>query len=55
MLVLYDECRVKYSQLLCVLDQVAHFTVLLAQLLDLKVALENFGLSCLLLLRKRLL
>ena len=50
MLILDDQSCIENSQLLSVLDQIAHFAVLFAQLLHLQVALKYLRLRGLLLL-----
>ena len=44
-LILNYECGIQDCKLLCILYEIAQFTVLLSQLLDLEVALEDFSLS----------
>ena len=53
MFILNYECGVQYGKLLRILYEIAQFTVLLSQLLDLEVALEDFSLSRLLLVLVR--
>ena len=52
-LILNYQSGIQYGKLLRILYEIAQFTVLLSQLLDLEVALEDFSLSRLLLVLVR--